>query len=378
MDFTKRIGASYTKDPREPNRQLDRVMQYGDVVVLYLKYGECDQVILKEGMTTDNKFGHFKHADIVGKTFGSKLFNTNNGKGYIYALAPTPELWAGAITTRTQIVNELDSSVCTFYLDLYPGCKVVESGTGSGCMSLSIIRAVLPTGHLYTYEYNPVRAAKVVEEFRDLGVAQYATVQCRDVCGCDSEGGGFSGVEDQSIDAVFLDLPQPWLAIDHAAKVLKRGKILCSYSPCIEQVVKTCETLRSARFHSIYMVEVRQRPFDGRVATYEAANYRRSDNASSNSSSGASTSASVTALELSEERKEEANNINKNNDNNNNNNCNNVIKSDEKTFPSRPKRPRTSEENNTTISHSIEVARAIPSMRGHTAFLTFAVSPYLL
>lgn len=202
MDFTKRIG-EYKKDPREPNRQLNRTMQYGDVVVLYLKYGECDHVILKEGMTTDNKFGHFKHADIVGKTFGSKLFNTNNGNGYIYALAPSPELWAGAITARTQIVNELDSSVCTFYLDLYPGCKVVESGTGSGCMSLSIIRAVLPTGHLYTYEYNPVRAAKVVEEFQELGVAQYATVQCRDVCGCDGQGGGFIGIEDQSIDAVF-------------------------------------------------------------------------------------------------------------------------------------------------------------------------------
>jgi tRNA (adenine57-N1/adenine58-N1)-methyltransferase len=49
---------------------------------------------------------------------------------------------------------------------LYPGCKVVESGTGSGCFSLSVMRAIAPTGHCYTFEYNPVRAETAREEFK--------------------------------------------------------------------------------------------------------------------------------------------------------------------------------------------------------------------
>lgn len=99
------------------------------------------------------------------------------------------------------------------------------------------------------------------------------TVQCKDVCGKfdtnaevddASDKGGFPGVSEHSIDAVFLDLPEPWLALHHAKYVLRPGRNICCYSPCIEQVMKTCEKLRELGFHSIRMIELRQRPFDGR------------------------------------------------------------------------------------------------------------------
>lgn len=62
-------------------------------------------------------------------------------------------------------MNELDSSIIILNLDIHPGCTVIESGTGSGCMSLMLARALYPSGHLYTYEFNPVRAEKAKEEF---------------------------------------------------------------------------------------------------------------------------------------------------------------------------------------------------------------------
>lgn len=63
-----------------------------------------------------------------------------------------------------------------------------------------------------------------------------AKVSHRDVCAARADGGGFGEELDGKADAVFLDLPEPWLAVEHAKVALKPGKKLCSYSPCIEQV----------------------------------------------------------------------------------------------------------------------------------------------
>lgn len=63
-----------------------------------------------------------------------------------------------------------------------------------------------------------------------------AKVTHRDVCAARPDGGGFGQELDGEADAVFLDLPEPWLAVEHAKVALKPGKKLCSYSPCIEQV----------------------------------------------------------------------------------------------------------------------------------------------
>ena len=71
-----------------------------------------------------------------------------------------------------------------FRLNLKPGFKVVESGTGSGSLSASIIKAILPTGHLYTYEFNGNRVAGAKEDFEKLGFyPDLVTVTHRDVLG---------------------------------------------------------------------------------------------------------------------------------------------------------------------------------------------------
>jgi tRNA (adenine57-N1/adenine58-N1)-methyltransferase len=59
--------------------------------------------------------------------------------------------------------------------------KVVESGTGSGSLSVSLCKAILPSGHLYTFEFNFDRVGKAKEDFMKLGLSNNITVTHRDV-----------------------------------------------------------------------------------------------------------------------------------------------------------------------------------------------------
>lgn len=81
----------------------------------------------------------------------------------------------------------------------------------------------MPTGHLHTFDFHQQRVEIVTKEFSDHGLGEFVTVKQRDAC-----KDGYD-MEDKA-DAVFLDLPSPWLVVSHAAKTLKKsGKILCSF-----------------------------------------------------------------------------------------------------------------------------------------------------
>lgn len=82
-------------------------------------------------------------------------------------------------------------------------------------------------------------------------MASFVTVHHQDVC-----KGGFAQFSNIA-DAVFLDLPAPWEAVNSAKEVLKKDKPtrICCFSPCAEQVQKTCVALREAGFQEICMYE---------------------------------------------------------------------------------------------------------------------------
>lgn len=191
---------------RKESETGPRIMKHGDLVIVYERHDSLNHVYLSKGAILNNKFGAFYHDDLIGKAFGSKVVSRSTS-GWFYALEPSPELWSLAVHTRTQIVNELDASIITFNLDVFPGCIVVESGTGSGCMTMALARAIAPTGHVHTFEYNPARSLEAKEEFDKLGVGHLVTVTCKDVCGrIAGDEGGFPGVADQLADAGLINI----------------------------------------------------------------------------------------------------------------------------------------------------------------------------
>nr|CAI5834209.1 unnamed protein product [Callosobruchus analis] len=251
------------------------VIKEGDNVILYLTITQVycvkaqHKIVNKKGNLVDNvfqtPFGALKCFELIGKSYGTKI---SLSKGWGYVMQPNPELWTITLPHRTQIIYTPDISMIVLQLEIIPGSLVVESGTGSGSLSHALIRALKPHGHLYTFDFHEDRVNTAKEEFQNHGFGHYVTVKNRDVCET-----GFGEDLDKKIHAVFLDLPHPWLAIPHAIKSFKNsGGRICSFSPCIEQVQKSCLTLTKHGFQEIQTIEVLQTQYSVQQRTLPVIN----------------------------------------------------------------------------------------------------------
>lgn len=339
-------------------------IQQGDLVVIMESFDRLTFVYVDEGKIYDNRNGHFYHKDFIGKPFGSKIRSRNNrGYGFCYLLKPTPELWARSLDHRTQIVYELDQSQIIFQLWLRPNMIVVESGTGSGAMSHALMRTIAPHGHLHTYEFNQQRAETARQEFKRNGVGHLVTVHHRDVCAKDCHGAGGFDLPAQSAHAVFLDLPEPWEAIPHAAYVLRPSGRIATYSPCVEQTQRTIQAMEKCGFHSIRTMEYRLQehyvdqahlpaPPSIKRPKYESATDPRVENGEEPTMETETAKQTTTTPAGSTDAKENS--------------------------PANGEHSTDGAGSDTNANHrkrSYLVARPYGTMRGHTAFLTFATAP---
>lgn len=84
-------------------------------------------LLITPGKDLNNRFGHYKHDDLIGLSYGSKV-GSRNGRGFIHVLRPTPELWTLALPHRTQILYLADIAFITSWLDIRRGSRVIEAG----------------------------------------------------------------------------------------------------------------------------------------------------------------------------------------------------------------------------------------------------------
>jgi tRNA (adenine57-N1/adenine58-N1)-methyltransferase catalytic subunit len=184
-----------------------------------------------------------------------------NGKGYVYLLRPTPELWTLALPHRTQIVYTPDTAFILSKLGVKSGTICIEAGTGSGSFTHALARQLSPGGNVYTFEFHEKRHDLNVAEFTAHGLDGLVIAQHRDVC-----ADGFEGAPSGEVDCAFLDLPAPWDAICHLPALFTRKRVarVCCFSPCIEQVLSTHTALRKNGFTNITTYDLYYRTYEAR------------------------------------------------------------------------------------------------------------------
>ncbi len=186
------------------------------------------------------------HDSLIGKPDGT-LVTLSRGRRLL-ALRPTLSEYVLKMPRGAQVLYPKDLGVIIQWADIYPGARVFEAGTGSGALTMALLRAVGDRGHVFSYEAREDFAKTAMNNInRYLGPSKNLTVRQKNA---------YEGIEETELDRVILDLPEPWQVVPHAALALRSGGIYLSYVPTIPQVMQTVEALhRVAVFSMIQSFE---------------------------------------------------------------------------------------------------------------------------
>jgi tRNA (adenine57-N1/adenine58-N1)-methyltransferase len=277
----------------------------GEIVLLLDRAGNRRLVTLRAGAKAHGHKGYLEHDRIIGEHEGVTVRSVSGATYLVFR--PRLSEYALEMPRRSAIVYPKDVGIILVWADVYPGATVVESGLGSGSLTLALLRAVGPTGQVIVYEQrtdmigpalanirkfvapgqpspgqpSPDMPAKVPPEVPP-GTSAEGSSETPDELPAEEPAAGvdwsgpangpanlivrerdvYAGIDETDVDRLVLDLPEPWRVLSHALDALRPGGIVACYSPSIIQVQRTVETLEETRaFGQIESLEVLYRPW---------------------------------------------------------------------------------------------------------------------
>jgi tRNA (adenine57-N1/adenine58-N1)-methyltransferase catalytic subunit len=256
----------------------------GETVLLLEKSETRRLVRLRAGAKAHGHRGYLEHDRIIGAREGV-LVRSSTGATFL-VFRPRLADYTLEMPRKSAIIYPKDVGFILLWADIYPGATVVESGLGSGGLTLALLRAVGPTGQVIVYEHRAdmippalanlrgftpptgLPSQREDDEQRDL-LAEYEALEPDDPDGPSDlpnlivrNQDIYEGIQEREVDRIILDLPEPWRVLPHALEVLRSGGMLACYSPSIVQVKQTVEALDATRaFAQVESLEVLYRPW---------------------------------------------------------------------------------------------------------------------
>lgn len=223
----------------------------GELILLVDKVGRRHRVRLKAGERHSLHSGAIDHDDVIGRPEGVVV--TTQLGARLLAVRPT---FAEQVTGRqrqAQPIYPKDLGAILVGADIYPGARVLEAGTGTGALTLAVLRAVGRDGVVISYEQREEFLEAARRAITDtLGaLPPNLTLKLADI---------YLGAEERDMDRVLLDLPEPWQAVEAVRSALRPGGIVFAHCPNVSQVQRFFDCLREVRgFGMLEVFEVLQR-----------------------------------------------------------------------------------------------------------------------
>jgi len=227
---------------------VSRPFRVGEQVLLIDTKKRRYLLTLTEGKEFHSHSGLVAHDAMIGAEEGT-AFRSTHGMHYT-VIRPTLSDFILKMPRGAQVIYPKDIGPILLRADIHPGVRVLESGVGSGALSMGMLRAGADIVGYELREDFASRAVKNVTGFLGPEVTDRYRVEIRDA---------YEGIDETDLDRIVLDLPEPWQVVKHAERALHPGGILVAYTPQITQAAQLRESLATSAFGMAETIEVLHR-----------------------------------------------------------------------------------------------------------------------
>jgi tRNA (adenine57-N1/adenine58-N1)-methyltransferase len=174
--------------------------------------------------------GQIFHNNLLGKNYGDVIELSH---GQVTILKPSPRDFLKAFKLKTQILYEDDCAIACSTSGIGDGMMVGEAGTGSGALTTFLAWSTSPNGHVFSFDINKDHLENAKKNIGLAGLTN-VTFLVQDIR---------EKLDVPPLDAFFLDLSDPFNAIDNISEVLTGGGQLVCFVPNWGQVEHTVDRI---------------------------------------------------------------------------------------------------------------------------------------
>lgn len=183
------------------------------------------------GGRSSTRFGVIDLQRLVGMEHGSTL---KIGETELRVVEPSNEDVFRNLERKAQIITPKDAAQIVFRASIRPGDTVVEGGSGSGALTIWLAHAVGPSGRVFSYDVKPDHLRIARRNVERFGLSNVTFLE-KDVC---------AGIDQTDADAVVLDIPEPWRAVDAIVRALSPGGHMVCFVPTFNQIEQAVRAMR--------------------------------------------------------------------------------------------------------------------------------------
>lgn len=223
----------------------------GERVLLIDQRGRTYLFTLQASGTYHTHSGTLRHEELLGRTEGIVL--ETSGGMVLTAFRPRFADYALKMPRGAQVIYPKDLGPIITYADVFPGARVLEAGTGSGALTIALLRAVGDAGRVVSYELREEHGEQAVRNIEGLlgKIPDALELRPGDIVQVASA--------DERFDRCVLDMAEPWAPLAALRTALEPGAVICAYLPTTGQVQQLVSALPREGFQHVETFETLRR-----------------------------------------------------------------------------------------------------------------------